>query len=118
MHPPAEAAHHMAAANRLERRVERGAADRVVDHVEAATSGMKRDIILDGVRPVIDRNGAERRDEILVPGRSRCKDLRPAGTRELDGDVTDPARAAMHQDRPTGVNGGVVDESLPRRDED
>ena len=84
MFAPAKTAHYMAeAADGLERGVEGGAADRVVDEVEASPIGMLCNVLFDRCRSVIDRRRAEPRDESQVDARA-CREhyVAPRAVRE------------------------------------
>src|SRR5216683_771134 len=99
MSAPAERADHMAeTAHGLEGRVQRRAADRIEHDVEPAALRVPCHIVLDALRLVVDRRGAELRDERVMFGRAGCKHVRAECAGDLDRDMADAARAAMDQD--------------------
>jgi hypothetical protein len=57
-------------AYRIERGIERGASDRVVDDVEAAIIGVLGDIVIDSRRLIVDGRCAELRDQTCIIGQS------------------------------------------------
>src|ERR1700726_1496820 len=117
MRSPTERAYHVAeAANRVERGVERLAADRIVDDVETASSGVLRDVLLDGHGAVVDRRRTKRGEIFPLCGGVDRKRLRTEGARELRSDVPDAA-GALDQHLLSGLDRGAVDQAFPRGDE-
>src|SRR5271169_4198202 len=94
MRAPTQATQDMTeTTNGLERGVERDAAHRVVDKIEAATVGIIGDIIFDRQRAIVDRGRSLSFDEIRLFGGARRENLGAESARDLNGDVADPSGA-------------------------
>ena len=101
MRSPSERTHDVAkASHRIERCVERGSSDGVVNHVKTAPACMASDIVVDTNRVVVDRRRAELRDQGRVPCRTGCEHIGPDRARQLNGDMPDAACAAMNLGSP------------------
>src|SRR5579863_5417261 len=101
----------------VERGIEYGAAHGVVDDVKAPPRRISCDVIVERCFPVDERR-TEVLDIGLVLAGAGGEHLRVERARELDGHVTDAARAAMNQDLLPGTNMSAIDEPLPGGDED
>ncbi len=119
MRAPAERADDAAEpGDRVERGIERCAADGVVDDIEATAIAVFCYVILHRHRPVIDPDRAKPLDIGLASGRAGCEHVGAEGARDLDGDMSDAAGAAMNQHFLSGMNAGAIDQPFPRGDED
>src|SRR6267142_2411714 len=105
-------------ADRIERSIERRAADRVVDDVEATPAGVYGNVVFDRHLTIVDCNRAKPLDESLAGGRSGREYLGAEAAGDLDSDVANAAGASMDQYLLTGMHRRAIDQSFPRRDED
>ncbi len=117
---PAEAAEDMACVDSYgeEGGVEGGAADGVVDDVEAGAGGVLLEILLDGGGAVVDGAGSKVNDGVTLFRGDGGEDFGSGGFCELDGDVPDAARSGVDEDGLAGVYFGAVDEAFPGGDGD
>src|SRR5258708_23070073 len=118
MGAPAQRADDVAeSGDRVERCIERLAADGVIDDVEAAPAGIFGYVVFDRYLPIVDRHSAELLDKSLACGRAGRKSFSAESARDLDGDVPDAAGAAMDQHFLARAHGGATDQPFPRSDQ-
>src|SRR5215467_2237724 len=119
MTAPAERADHMAeTTNGVEGCIERAATNGVEHNIEAAALRVPCNILFDRLLVVVDRRGAEPGDESKTLRRTGREHLRSQRAGNLDGDMADPAGAAMDQNRLAGPEMSAVDEPFPGGYED
>jgi hypothetical protein len=76
------------------------------------------DVVLDCLSLAIDRHGMQARNVWEALGTSRREDLRTECIRDLNRDMSDAARAAMHEHVLIFFDVCSIDQSFPCRDED
>src|SRR5580698_5903888 len=115
---PAERTHDMSeAGHRVERSIKYSATDGVVDDVKAPARRIFSDIIVERCFS-FDERRAKVFDIGLALAGAGGKHFRVERARELDGNMTDAAGAAMNQDLLPGTNLSAIDQPLPGGDED
>src|SRR5713226_1901849 len=115
MRAPAKGTYNMTeSSDRIERCIERCAADSIVNNVETAPVGVFGDVAFHRHLSTVDRN-CEPFDESLICGRACCEHFGSGSARDLDCDMTDTAGAAMDQHFLPGMHGSAIDQSFPSR---
>ncbi len=101
-----------------ERGVQRGAAHRVVDDIEALSVRVLRHVLRHSVRAVVDGRRAVSLNDLALAGAARGEYLCAMGQGDLHRDMAHAAGAAVHQHALAGADAGAIDQPLPCRDED
>ena len=114
MRAPSKTAHDVAgiAPDGNEGSVNRLAAYRVIDHVEAVAFGIMGDILLCGKSAVVNGGCAEGFDNVSLAGRNSGEHLRSESLCQLHSDVPDSAGACVDQHLLACVHLGTIGDAF------